>query len=85
MARGQISHIFGDIQVDIDHFLDQGSHGKVRQGPIQGHYIGNPKLGTMLELLKVTDYVGQCLEDVNLSFIMLHGDVDMVRNPYNMY
>lgn len=44
-------------------------------------YMGKPRLGTVLELLRVTDYLGQRLQDVDLPFIVLHGDADVVTDP----
>jgi acylglycerol lipase len=44
-------------------------------------YTGKPRLGTVLELLRVTDYLGQRLQDVDLPFIVLHGDADVVTDP----
>lgn len=44
-------------------------------------YTGKPRLGTVVELLRVTDYVGQRLQDVDLPFIVLHGDADVVTDP----
>ncbi|KAL6201140.1 hypothetical protein ACLB2K_024855 [Fragaria x ananassa] len=44
-------------------------------------YRGRPRLGTVLELLRVTDYVSQRLGDVRLPFIVLHGSADVVTDP----
>ncbi|GAB4831267.1 hypothetical protein Ancab_005280 [Ancistrocladus abbreviatus] len=44
-------------------------------------YLGKPRLGTVMELLRVTDYVSQKLKDVSLPFIVLHGSADAVTDP----
>nr|UWM25201.1 caffeoyl shikimate esterase [Eleutherococcus senticosus] len=44
-------------------------------------YRGKPRLGTVLELLRVTDYVSNQLSDVTLQFIVLHGSADVVTDP----
>ncbi|XP_047313351.1 caffeoylshikimate esterase [Impatiens glandulifera] len=44
-------------------------------------YRGKPRLGTVVELLKVTDYLSKRLSDVNLPFIVLHGSADVVTDP----
>ncbi|XP_021830790.1 caffeoylshikimate esterase [Prunus avium] len=44
-------------------------------------YRGKPRLGTVVELLKVTEYVSQRLGDVSLPFIVLHGSADVVTDP----
>eukprot|EP01018_Ginkgo_biloba_P022580 Gb_13033 [translate_table: standard] len=44
-------------------------------------YTGKPRLGTVLELLRVTDYLSGRLHDVDLPFIVLHGDADVVTDP----
>lgn len=44
-------------------------------------YTGKPRLGTVLELLRVTEYVGRRLPDVELPFIVVHGDGDVVTDP----
>lgn len=50
-----------------------------RSNPLR--YTGKPRLGTVVELLRVTEYVGQRLQDVDLPFIVLHGDADVVTDP----
>ncbi|KAL1222865.1 Caffeoylshikimate esterase [Cardamine amara subsp. amara] len=44
-------------------------------------YNEKPRLGTVMELLRVTDYLGKKLKDVNIPFIVLHGSVDAVTDP----
>lgn len=44
-------------------------------------YNGKPRLGTVIELLRVTDYVGSRLGDVSLPFIVVHGSGDVVTDP----
>lgn len=44
-------------------------------------YTGKPRLGTVVELLRVTDYVSSRLGDVDLPFIVLHGSADVVTDP----
>lgn len=44
-------------------------------------YRGKPRLGTVVELLRVTDYVSNRLSDVTLQFIVLHGSADVVTDP----
>ncbi|KAL5986951.1 hypothetical protein ACLOJK_015286 [Asimina triloba] len=44
-------------------------------------YGGKPRLGTVVELLRVTDYLHTRLSDVSLPFIVLHGSADVVTDP----
>ncbi|XP_021726388.1 caffeoylshikimate esterase-like [Chenopodium quinoa] len=44
-------------------------------------YNGKPRLGTVIELLRVTDYLSQKLKDVTIPFIVLHGEADVVTDP----
>lgn len=44
-------------------------------------YSGKPRLGTVAELLRVTDYAHERLRDVDLPFIVLHGSADFVTDP----
>ncbi|CAH8388970.1 unnamed protein product [Eruca vesicaria subsp. sativa] len=44
-------------------------------------YSGKPRLGTVMELLRVTDYLGKKLKDVSVPFIVLHGSADVVTDP----
>lgn len=44
-------------------------------------YRGKPRLGTVVELLRVTDYLSKRLGDVSLPFIVLHGNADVVTDP----
>lgn len=44
-------------------------------------YNGKPRLGTVIELLRVTDYLSGKLSDVRIPFIVLHGRDDCVTDP----
>ncbi|GLT83032.1 hypothetical protein SLE2022_013450 [Rubroshorea leprosula] len=44
-------------------------------------YRGKPRLGTVLELLRATEYLGKRLDEVSLSFLVLHGSEDAVTDP----
>ncbi|KAL5772504.1 hypothetical protein ACOSP7_012107 [Xanthoceras sorbifolium] len=44
-------------------------------------YRGKPRLGTVVELLRVTDYLSKKLCDVSIPFIVLHGSADVVTDP----
>lgn len=44
-------------------------------------YKGKPRLGTVVELLRITDYLSQKLGEVKLPFIVLHGSADAVTDP----
>lgn len=44
-------------------------------------YTGKPRLGTVMELLRVTDYLSSKLSEVEIAFIVLHGDADVVTDP----
>lgn len=44
-------------------------------------YWGKPRLGTVMELLRITDYVNARLKDVSWPFIVLHGSADVVTDP----
>ncbi|WZY97469.1 hypothetical protein YC2023_069798 [Brassica napus] len=44
-------------------------------------YSEQSRLGTVMELLRVTDYLGKKLKDVSISFIVLHGTADAVTDP----
>lgn len=44
-------------------------------------YQGRPRLGTVLELLRVTDDLSSRLSEVSLPFIVLHGSADVVTDP----
>ncbi|KAJ4879153.1 alpha/beta-Hydrolases superfamily protein [Raphanus sativus] len=50
-----------------------------RRNPMR--YREKPRLGTVMELLRVTDYLGKKLKDVSIPFIVLHGSVDVVTDP----
>ncbi|KAL8129748.1 hypothetical protein V2J09_018903 [Rumex salicifolius] len=44
-------------------------------------YNGRPRLGTVIELLRVTEYLSQRLQEVSISFIVVHGSDDVVTDP----
>lgn len=44
-------------------------------------YRGKPRLGTVVELLRVTEYLSGRLSEVKLPFIVLHGSADAVTDP----
>lgn len=44
-------------------------------------YAGKPRLGTVIELLRVTASLEARLKDVSLPFLVLHGDADVVTEP----
>lgn len=44
-------------------------------------YRGKPRLGTVVELLRITDYLSQRLCDVEIPFVVLHGSADVVTDP----
>lgn len=44
-------------------------------------YRGKPRLGTVVELFRVTDYLSQRLSDVKIPFVVLHGSADLVTDP----
>lgn len=44
-------------------------------------FKGKPRLKTVLELLRVTDYINRRLVDVSLPFVVLHGSDDVVTDP----
>lgn len=44
-------------------------------------YIGNPRLGTALQLLQTTDFVESKLAEVSLPLLVLHGAADQVTDP----
>lgn len=44
-------------------------------------YAGKPRLGTVIELLRVTASLEEKLKDVSLPFIVLHGNADVVTEP----
>ncbi|KAM7265138.1 hypothetical protein ACFE04_002821 [Oxalis oulophora] len=59
---------------------------KVKEKQIIGgmnpmRYRGKPRLGTVVELLKVTDYLSENLSNVGIPFIVLHGSADVVTDP----
>lgn len=44
-------------------------------------YRGKPRLGTVVELLRVTEFLSERLCDVKIPFIVLHGSADVVTDP----
>ncbi|CAA0817932.1 alpha/beta-Hydrolases superfamily protein [Striga hermonthica] len=54
---------------------------KVVAGSNPMRYRGKPRLGTVVELMRVTDYVSSRLNEVKMGFIVLHGDSDVVTDP----
>ncbi|KAJ0682190.1 putative 2-acylglycerol O-acyltransferase [Helianthus annuus] len=44
-------------------------------------YTGKPRLGTVMELLRVTEDLSRRLSEVEIPFIVLHGDADAVTDP----
>ncbi|KAF3451530.1 hypothetical protein FNV43_RR07625 [Rhamnella rubrinervis] len=44
-------------------------------------YRGKPRLGTVMDLLRVTEQLSRRLSDVRLPFIVLHGSADEVTDP----
>lgn len=46
-----------------------------------GRYSGKPRLGTVVELLRVTTLLESRLQDVNLPVLIIHGDQDVVTEP----
>ncbi|MED6156711.1 hypothetical protein PIB30_016867 [Stylosanthes scabra] len=56
-------------------------HKKVIADMNPMRYRGKPRLGTVVELLRVTDFVGKRLGDVELPFLVLHGSADVVTDP----
>eukprot|EP00262_Sarcandra_glabra_P007058 TRINITY_DN19628_c0_g1_i1.p1 TRINITY_DN19628_c0_g1~~TRINITY_DN19628_c0_g1_i1.p1 ORF type:complete len:330 (-),score=-0.93 TRINITY_DN19628_c0_g1_i1:26-982(-) len=54
---------------------------KVIAGMNPLRYKGRPRLGTVVELLRVTDYLHSRLSDVSLPFIVVHGSADVVTDP----
>ncbi|KAK9150012.1 hypothetical protein Syun_008321 [Stephania yunnanensis] len=43
-------------------------------------YRGKPRLGTVAELLRVTEWLNERLSDVSIPFIVLHGSADVVTD-----
>ncbi|EEF40893.1 caffeoylshikimate esterase [Ricinus communis] len=44
-------------------------------------YREKPRLGTVMELLRVTEYLSKRICDVSIPFIVLHGRADVVTDP----
>ncbi|XP_028550341.1 caffeoylshikimate esterase isoform X1 [Dendrobium catenatum] len=44
-------------------------------------YLGKPRLGTVLELLRATDELSRRLPEVSIPFLVLHGSGDVVTDP----
>ena len=42
---------------------------------------GKPRLATVMELLRVTDYLGKKLHDLSVPFLVLHRSADVVTDP----
>ncbi|KAF7803512.1 caffeoylshikimate esterase [Senna tora] len=56
-------------------------HKKVIADMNPMRYRGKPRLGTVAELLRVTDYLNERLSDVSIPFLVLHGSADVVTDP----
>nr|DAD20854.1 TPA_asm: hypothetical protein HUJ06_022317 [Nelumbo nucifera] len=54
---------------------------KIIGGKNPMRYQGKPRLGTVVELLRITDYLNRRLCDVSLPFLVLHGSADVVTDP----
>ena len=44
-------------------------------------YRGRPRLGTVAELLRVTEWIAARMGDVRLPFLVVHGSADVVTDP----
>ncbi|KAG0483873.1 hypothetical protein HPP92_011957 [Vanilla planifolia] len=44
-------------------------------------YMGRPRLGTVMELLRATDELGRRLTEITIPFLVLHGSGDVVTDP----
>ncbi|KAJ3705071.1 hypothetical protein LUZ61_008776 [Rhynchospora tenuis] len=44
-------------------------------------YNGKPRLGTVVELLRVTEELGSRLHEISIPFLVLHGSADQVTDP----
>ncbi|KAG6416573.1 hypothetical protein SASPL_124005 [Salvia splendens] len=44
-------------------------------------YRGKPRLGTVVELIRVTECVSERLREVEIPFVVMHGDADVVTDP----
>ncbi|WCJ26980.1 alpha/beta-Hydrolases superfamily protein [Euphorbia peplus] len=44
-------------------------------------YNGKPRLGTVMELLRVTDCLSRRISEVEIPFLVLHGSADVVTDP----
>lgn len=44
-------------------------------------YQGRPRLGTVVELLRITDYLHSKLSHVSIPFLVVHGSADVVTDP----
>ncbi|XP_073274874.1 caffeoylshikimate esterase [Primulina huaijiensis] len=44
-------------------------------------YQGRPRLGTVIELIRVTDLINSRLSYVDIPFIVIHGSADVVTDP----
>ncbi|KAK8292877.1 hypothetical protein V6Z11_D06G149200 [Gossypium hirsutum] len=59
---------------------------KVEEKKIVGNknpvrYRGKPRLGTVVELLRVTQLLSEKLRDVSIPFLVVHGSADVVTDP----
>ncbi|URE40611.1 Putative lysophospholipase [Musa troglodytarum] len=67
------------------HLLEQEGEqrwdGAVLVAPIPLRYAGRPRLGTVAELMRVTDRLNSRLSEVTIPFIVLHGSADVVTDP----
>lgn len=60
-------------------FRDIAKRRRAAYNPVA--YIGNPRLGTALQLLQTTDFVESKLSEVSLPLLVLHGAADQVTDP----
>ncbi|KAG0600204.1 hypothetical protein M758_11G015300 [Ceratodon purpureus] len=60
-------------------FRDLDKRKRASYNPVA--YIGNPRLGTALQLLQTTDYIESMLTEVSLPLLVLHGAADQVTDP----
>jgi acylglycerol lipase len=60
-------------------FRDEEKRHRASYNPVA--YIGNPRLGTALQLLQTTDYIESKLHEVSLPLLVLHGAADQVTDP----
>eukprot|EP00245_Coleochaete_scutata_P007200 TRINITY_DN22326_c0_g1_i1.p1 TRINITY_DN22326_c0_g1~~TRINITY_DN22326_c0_g1_i1.p1 ORF type:complete len:317 (+),score=43.20 TRINITY_DN22326_c0_g1_i1:103-1053(+) len=60
-------------------FHDPVKLERAKANPLR--YLGQPRLGTAIEMLRVTDFIAAHLEEVLLPFLLLHGTADIVTDP----